>query len=300
MPREGELQQYFAISDEGKNYLLLRESMRAGSERGGVRSLEVLFSPVEFAALDQLDLSATVCVVFDVLRATSSMVTALSNGAKAIIPVMGIPEALSFRSQHTGVLLAGEREGVRIPVELTGSIEFDLGNSPCEFRNEVVAGRTIVMTTTNGTRALRACAHAKRVIVASFLNLRAVADCLEEEAHLLLVCSGTKEEPAYEDALCAGALCDLLWGKWSAGSVSDSALIARKLYRQERQDLLAAASESRNGRRLLSIPELSEDVRFCVQRDVVGMVPEMNEHGQVMAAPGVLPNETREDSASGR
>ena len=274
--------------------------MRAGSERGGVRSLEVLFSPVEFAALDRLDLSETVCVVFDVLRATSSMVTALSNGAKAIIPVMGIPEALSFRSQHTGVLLAGEREGVRIPVELTGGIEFDLGNSPREFRNEVVAGKTIVMTTTNGTRALRACAHAKRVIVASFLNLRAVADCLEEEAHLLLVCSGTKEEQAYEDALCAGALCDLLWGKWRAGSVSDSALIARKLYRQERQDLLAAASESRNGRRLLSIPELSEDVRFCVQRDVVGMVPEMNEHGQVMAAPGVLPNETREDSASGR
>ena len=274
--------------------------MKAVSERRETRILEVLFSPVEFAALDQRDLSETVCVVFDVLRATSSMVTALSNGAKVIIPVMGIPEALSFRSQHTEVFLAGEREGVRIPVELTGGIAFDLGNSPREFKNEIVAGKTIAMTTTNGTRALRACAHAKRVIVASFLNLRAVADCLEEEAHLLLVCSGTREEPAYEDALCAGALCDLLWGKWSAGSVSDSALIARKLYRQERQDLLAAVSESRNGRRLLSIPELREDVRFCVQRDVVSMVPEMNEHGQVMALPGLPPNETRKDSASGR
>jgi 2-phosphosulfolactate phosphatase len=271
-----------------KTICCYENSMRAGSERRGVRSLEVLFSPVEFAALDQLDLSETVCVVFDVLRATSSMVTALSNGAKAIIPVMGIPEALSFRSQQTDVFLAGEREGVRIPVEVTGGIAFDLGNSPREFKNEIVAGKTIVMTTTNGTRALRACAHAKRVIVASFLNLRAVADCLEEEAtaHLLLVCSGTKEEPAYEDALCAGALCDLLWGKWSAGSVSDSALIARKLYCQERQDLLAAVSQSRNGRRLLSIPELREDVRFCVQRDVVGMVLEMNEHGQVMALSG--------------
>jgi 2-phosphosulfolactate phosphatase len=249
-----------------------------------MRILEVLFSPAEFTALDQLDLSATVCVVFDVLRATSSMVTALSNGAKAIIPVVGIPEALNFCSQQANLLLAGEREGVRIPVGLTGGITFDLGNSPREFKKEIVGGKTIVMTTTNGTRALRACAHAKKVLVASFLNLRAVADCLDEEApaHLILVCSGTKEESAYEDALCAGALCDLLWVKWSEDTVSDSALIARKLFCQERQDLLAAVSQSRNGRRLLSLPELRDDVQFCVQRDVVSVVPETNEHGEVM------------------
>jgi 2-phosphosulfolactate phosphatase len=250
-----------------------------------MRSLEVLFSPAEFAALVRLDLSATVCVVFDVLRATSSMVTALSNGAKVIIPVTGIPEALQIRSQQADVLLAGEREGVRIPVNLTGGMAFDLGNSPREFKKEVVGGKTIVMTTTNGTRALRACAHAKKVLVASFLNLRATADCLDKEAsgRLILVCSGTEEESAYEDALCAGALCDLLWVKWSGGSVSDSALIARKLFCQERQDLLAAVSQSRNGRRLLSRPELREDVRFCVQRDVLSTVPEMDGQCRVMA-----------------
>jgi 2-phosphosulfolactate phosphatase len=249
-----------------------------------MRSLEVLFSPAEFAVLEHLDLSATVCAVFDVLRATSSMVTALSNGAKAVIPVVGIPEALDFRSQQNDVLLAGEREGVRIPTELTGGITFDLGNSPREFKHDIVAGKTIVMTTTNGTRALRACAQAKKVLVASFLNLHAVADCLGKDtpARLVLVCSGTKEESAYEDALCAGALCDLLWVKWSEDTVSDSALIARKLFCQERQDLLAAVSQSRNGRRLLSLPELRDDVQFCVQRDVVSVVPEMNEHGEVM------------------
>ena len=250
-----------------------------------MRSLEVLFSPAEFAALDHINLSETVCVVIDVLRATSSMVTALSNGARAIIPVMGIPEALSLRSQQADMLLAGEREGVRIPVELTGGIAFDLGNSPREFKKEVVAGKTIVMTTTNGTRALRACAHAKKVLVASFLNLRAMAVYLDEEApaHLILVCSGTNEESAYEDTLCAGALCDLLWVKWSEGSISDSALMARKLFCQERQDLLGAVSQSRNGRRLLSRPDLREDVRFCVQRDVLNMVPEMDEQCRVMA-----------------
>jgi len=254
-----------------------------------MRSLEVLFSPVEFTALDHLDLSATTCVVFDVLRATSSMVTALDNGAKAIIPVASISEALKIRSQQADVLLAGEREGVRIPIGLTEGIPFDLGNSPREFKNEIVVGKSIVMTTTNGTRALRASAHAKKVLVASFLNLRATADWLDKEAsaHLILVCAGTKEEPAYEDALCAGALCDLLWAKWSEGGVSDSALIARKLFRQERQDLLAAVSQSRNGRRLLSIPELREDVRFCVQRDVLSTVPEMDKDGQVML-PGAL------------
>jgi 2-phosphosulfolactate phosphatase len=248
-----------------------------------VKSLEVLFSPAEFSALEHHDLGATVCVVFDVLRATSSMITALSNGAEAIIPVASIPEALSLRLQQAKVLLAGERDGVRIPAELTGSISFDLGNSPREFTKEIVAGRTIVMTTTNGTRALRACAHAKRVLVSSFLNLGATQDALSGEApdRLVLVCSGTQEEAAYEDALCAGALCDLLWGQVDEGGISDSALIALKLFRQEGHDLLAAVSQSRNGRRLLAHAELREDVRYCVQRDALSEVPEMNGDGRV-------------------
>ncbi|HEY5704004.1 MAG TPA: 2-phosphosulfolactate phosphatase [Terrimicrobiaceae bacterium] len=251
-----------------------------------MRAIEVLFAPAEFAALDRRDLSATVCVVFDVLRATSSMVTAMSNEAKAIIPVVGIPEAVNLRSQRADVLLAGEREGVRITAELAGGVEFDLGNSPREFRRDIVAGKTIVMTTTNGTRALQACAHAKAILVASFLNLRAVADCLEQKNadHLVLVCSGTNEEPAYEDALCAGALCDLLWAKWGEGDVSDSALIARKLFCQESHDLLPAVSQSRNARRLLSRAELREDVGFCLRRDVLSTVPEMNKHGQVISS----------------
>src|SRR2546422_11748827 len=98
-----------------------------------MRTLEVLFAPAEFAALHQRDLSETACVVFDVLRATSTMVTALANGAAAIIPVAGIPEALAIRQRQPEVLLAGERDGLRIQADLTGSIAFDLGNSPREF-----------------------------------------------------------------------------------------------------------------------------------------------------------------------
>lgn len=249
-----------------------------------MRSLEVLFSPVEFAALERLDLSTTMCVVFDVLRATSSMAIALDNGARAILPVATIPEALAIRAQRADVLLAGEREGVRIRAELTGGIEFDLGNSPREFRREVVADKTIVMTTTNGTRALRATAHADRIFVASFFNLQATADWLISLApsQLLLVCAGTREEPAYEDALCAGALCELLWARWCEEGCSDSALMARKLFCSERHDLLAAVSESRNGRRLLSIPDLCEDLPYCIQRDLLSTVLEMGRDGRVL------------------
>src|SRR2546421_3435329 len=238
-------------------------------------SLEVLFAPAEFAALERRDLSGAVCVVFDVLRATSSMVTALANGAAAIVPVAEISEALQCRQRDTGVLLAGERNGLRIGSELTGSVAFDLGNSPREFTREKVRGKRIAMSTTNGTRALRACAGAKSVLAASFLNLRATAKCLAEVRDLILVCSGTLEQAAYEDVLAAGAMCDQIWGSHGAGAVADSAHMARWLYLLEKADLLAGVSKSRNGRRLLANPDLREDVTFCVQRDLFSIVAEL-------------------------
>ncbi len=246
-----------------------------------ISSLEVLFTPADFSSLRECDLSMTVCVVFDVLRATSSMVTALGNGAAAILPVEDIPQALALREQRAEVLLAGERNGLIIGADLTGSVSFDLGNSPREFRQETVAGKTIVMTTTNGTRALRACAHAKRVLISSFLNLTVTVGSLEgaDPVRLMLVCGGTHEQAAYEDVLCAGALCDLVWANCNQDSVSDSALVARMLFRQERQDLLAAISRSCNGRRLLASPQLRDDVRFCVQLDSVNLVAAMDQDG---------------------
>ena len=95
--------------------------------------MDVLFTPADFAALARRDLSRTTCVVFDVLRATTSMVTALSAGAEAIVPVSDIPEALAWRNRLPEVLLAGERDGRRILADRTGGVDFDLGNSPREF-----------------------------------------------------------------------------------------------------------------------------------------------------------------------
>lgn len=246
-------------------------------------TLEVLFAPAEFAALPQRDLSQTTCVVFDVLRATSTMITALANGAVEIIPVAEIAEALAIRARRPEVLLAGERNGLRIRADQTGSIDFDLGNSPREFTSDRVRGKMIAMTTTNGTCALRACAGARRVLIASFLNLGAVAAHLTRarSEHLLLVCSGTVDQAALEDALAAGALCDLVWTDYAAGTVADSALLARDLFRLKRDDLLGAVQQARNGRRLSAIPELRDDLPVCLERDTLAVVAELTREGTV-------------------
>jgi 2-phosphosulfolactate phosphatase len=237
-------------------------------------SLEVLLSPAEFALLPSRDLSQTACVVLDVLRATTSMVTALANGACEVIPVEDIESALKIRQQRPDVLLAGERSGFRIGADLTGGIEFDLGNSPREFVAAKVQNRSIVMTTTNGTRALKACAGARHVAVGALHNVQAVVRYvrLVKAPHLLIVCGGTYEQAALEDAIAAGALVDRLAPECDRDGTSDSAWMARQLYREIASDLNRGISQSRNGRRLLSIPELKDDVAFAAQMDVVSVV----------------------------
>lgn len=238
-------------------------------------SLEVLFTPAEFQALSSRNLTQTVCVVFDVFRATSTIVTALANGATGIIPVAEIPEALEWRKRQPDVLLAGERDGLRIRANLTGGIDFNLGNSPREFTPARIQSRTIVLSTTNGSRALRACARARAVLAGSFLNLQATADHLISNkcSNVLLVCSGTHNEASYEDVLGAGALAELL--NFPNGTIADSARIAMQIYQQNSRDLLRAAEHCRNGRRLLSMPELRDDVPWCLRRDVFPLVARM-------------------------
>lgn len=243
--------------------------------------IEVLFSPAEFEALPRRDLSETICVVFDVLRATSSIVTALAHGAKGVMPVATIEEAVREKEKDPGILLAGERDGFRITSKLTGSVDFDFGNSPREFATAPptrLHGKSIVMTTTNGTRALKACIGAREIVVGSFLNLSQVAEYLRtrEVNDLLLVCSGTNEEASYEDLLGAGALASALWEHFCDGHVADSAQIAKNTFVAARHDLLAAMEFARNGRRLLAIPELRDDVPFCFQRDASPLIATMN------------------------
>ena len=245
--------------------------------------IEVLFSPAEFEALHKRDLTNTTCVVFDVLRATSSIITALANGARSVAPVATIEEALSAKELEPAVLLAGERDGFRISKKLTGSIDFDYGNSPREFAGANLGGKSIVMTTTNGTRALKACLGAKEIVVGCLLNLAKTAEYLRAQQvdDLLVVCSGTYEEASYEDLIGAGALVCAVWDVFQGGHIADSAQIARNVFETAKDDSTGAMRCARNGRRLLGIPELRDDVRFCMQRDVFPLVATMDAHGKI-------------------
>jgi 2-phosphosulfolactate phosphatase len=221
--------------------------------------IEVILTPAEIALLPQRDLSAATCVVFDVLRATSTLLTALANGARRVCPVFTLDEALRLkRDRLPGALLGGERGGLRIE-------GFDLGNSPREYTAEIVAGRDIISTTTNGTIALRACAGARQIHAGALLNLDALAEHLRAAPpeRLVLVCAGSGEAFSLEDALAAGALIDRLCGDDPAAG-GDAGQTVRALYEQRRDDLPAALRASSNGGRLLEIG-LGADVDWCAQ-----------------------------------
>jgi 2-phosphosulfolactate phosphatase len=263
--------------------------------------IETILTPAELPALAQRDLRATACVVFDVLRATSTFVTALHHGAKAIFPVSEIAEALEIKNSESRIqnpeliLLGGERNGVRIS---TDGIDFDLGNSPREYTPEKVRGKTIVSTTTNGTRALRACADSQIVLAASFLNLASTAEFLRKNnlKNVLLVCAGTGENQADEDVLAAGALCELLVGssrcddisgrpqgpvRRAVPTLSDSTQIAQRIWLEAKPNLAGTIASSENGRSLLATPGLHDDVAFCLQRDIFPLVAKMEADGAI-------------------
>ena len=240
--------------------------------------IETILSPAELPAVAKRDLRQTACVVFDILRATSTFVTALQNGARSVIPVIDIPEALALRKKQPDILLAGERDGVKIQAKQSGGVDFDFGNSPREFIPSVVSGKIIASTTTNGTLALRDCAGGKVVLAAAFLNLGATAAYLKAKkfTNVLLVCAGTGEGVAMEDVLAAGAMAELL-----AGEESDATNTARQTWLRLGAGLEHAIGGSKNGQRLLSIAALREDVAFCAQRNVMELVAVMGTGGRL-------------------
>jgi 2-phosphosulfolactate phosphatase len=240
--------------------------------------LDVILTPAELSVLAKHDLSKTACVVFDILRATSTFVTALQNGAKEIIPVAEISEAIAFKKKRPEILLGGERHGVKICAE---GIDFDFGNSPREYTGEKVRDQTIVSTTTNGTRAFRAVANAQTVLAGSFLNLSATARFIERQnpENILLICAGTRESAALEDILAAGAFCELLENNPATEIPSDAAQVAFHAFARVKLNLKQAVFNSQNARRVMGIPELLGDVEFCLQRDIFPLVAAMNAEG---------------------
>ncbi len=204
-------------------------------------------------------------VIVDVLRASTTILTALNNGAAAILPCLSVDEANAHRDQNPAVLLGGERGGVRID-------GFDLSNSPTDYDREVVGGRTIAFTTTNGTRALLRSTTADRIFIGSFVNAGRLAEALLNSAPPLhIVCAGTDGEVTGEDVLFAGCLTDLILNQASRASdilLSDTAAITLGAWRYEsaRQSLLSALQVTRGGRNLLAL-KFGDDLELAADVD---------------------------------
>ena len=210
-------------------------------------------------------LTTAAALVIDVLRASSTMTTALAHGAACIIPVEHLDDARR-RAAALGpaAVLAGERGGDPPP-------GFDLGNSPLEFTHDRVAGRTIVMTTSNGTRALAAARKAAAVGVAAFVNARAAAAWAErQDRDVVLVCSGELGRPSLEDHACAGWLAGLL--EAGGATLTVAAGEARLLATRYAGDVGRLAADAPHARGLIEKGR-ADDVAACLTLDVFTVVP---------------------------
>ncbi|MHB1652153.1 MAG: 2-phosphosulfolactate phosphatase [Desulfitobacteriaceae bacterium] len=212
-------------------------------------------------------------IVIDVLRATSTMVTALANGCQAIVPVLTPEEAMEKRLMLPGALLGGERESVRIE-------GFDLGNSPFDYVPEKVGGKRVIMTTTNGTRAIRSTEGAPSVWMASFLNLQSIIHAIYRKFEenkgpegIIVYCAGTDDRFDLPDTLCAGMLIDELG---SDVQLNDLGQAARVLYRSAEDHIVEAIRNSYHGRRLISLG-YERDVQYCATTNVLPIVPALTE-----------------------
>ncbi len=193
-------------------------------------------------------LAGDTVVVVDILRASTTILTALSHGASAVRPCLTVEEALEIRRTCPEILLGGERGGRRIP-------GFDLSNSPQDYSRERVSGRTIAFTTTNGTRALLHCRQAGRIHLGAFVNLGRLTDRLcDSDRPVHIVCAGTDGCVTGEDVLFAGCLVDRIC-RQRAAVLSDSSRVAAAWWQREsnRRPLAEALRETQGGRNLVNL-----------------------------------------------
>lgn len=208
----------------------------------------------------------SIVVVIDVLRATSSMCIAFEKGLDKLIPVSTVEEALDYRNDDRNYILAAERNGK--PVK-----SFDFGNSPQVYLDMDVKGRTVVMTTTNGTKCINIAKKDHDVVIGSFLNLDAIAKWLiKQNRDVILFCAGWKGKFNLEDTLFAGALVDLLVTSNSYDNSCDAAHASLVLWNYAKQDLYGFLDQSSHRKRLTKL-NIDSDVNFCLQLNLTNKIP---------------------------
>jgi 2-phosphosulfolactate phosphatase len=226
-----------------------------------------LYTSLSPALLHLYDVTDCIVVIIDVLRATSTIATALFNGAESVIPVDSVQKCIDWSTQ-IDCITAGERDG-----RIAEGLEY--GNSPFEYSPEFIKGRTLVLTTTNGTKLLyMALANgATEIITGSFPNLSAISDYLvQQQKNVILACAAWKDRINLEDTLFAGAVVSGVKEFFNINC--DSSNMAENLYRQGKADLFSffkAGNASHYHR--LSGYGLEKDIQYCLTPDIANVLP---------------------------
>ncbi|MTI87403.1 MAG: 2-phosphosulfolactate phosphatase [Balneolaceae bacterium] len=234
-----------------------------------LQTVDVFFSVQSFS---EEAIRGKTAIIIDILRASSSIVTAISNGAKKVIAVEDMSDAVKIA--HTmdpnDYLLCGEKNGVKIE-------GYQLGNSPLEYSREVVEGRTLILNTTNGTKAIKKSTLAQQIYVGAFLNQKSILDVMKQvDNEIVLVCSGWEGRLALEDTLFAGSLVYHLFNGKLPDTAKDGAKVAFGLYEKFGDDLAGAIRGSDHAKRLSElVPE--GDVPFCCDVDKFNVLPGMKD-----------------------
>ncbi|MDX2047208.1 MAG: 2-phosphosulfolactate phosphatase [Chitinophagaceae bacterium] len=232
--------------------------------RSAKPTLHTCLSP---ALLNVYDVSSSIVVIIDVLRATSTIATALYNGAKCVIPVDSVAHCIEL-GKKTGGIMAGERDG-KVAEGLT------YGNSPFEYPKKFIDGKKLILTTTNGTRLLHMALDkgAKGIITGSFPNLSSVCDyLLKQKQNVILGCAAWKDRVNIEDTLFAGAVVSAVEDTFSINC--DSSRIAKNMYQKARHDLFGymKINEASHYHRLMGFG-LEKDIRYCLTADGANVLP---------------------------
>lgn len=221
--------------------------------------IEVCLTP---ALLPLYQIEESIVVVIDIFRATTSICYGIENGAEAIIPVSQVEECAAYHGK--GCLLAAERDGEVVE-------GFNFGNSPFSYTREKVDGKTIVLTTTNGTHAIHMSKSARHIVIGSFLNLSSLCNWLKNQEHdILLVCSGWKNNFNLEDTLFAGAIVHQL--KADGYKLDDPGIAAEDLYVLAKNDLSGYLKKTSHSDRLKKLG-IEKDIEFCLNVDMTTAIP---------------------------
>lgn len=224
--------------------------------------VEVCFTPGHYPLYAQ---DMGIVVVIDVLRATSAMVAAFENGVDRIIPVSTVEEARQFIGRP-GYIAAAERNGEVVQ-------GFDYGNSPLAYVGQDLRGKTIVMTTTNGTKAINMAKDARKLVVGSFLNLSALSEWLvQQNDNILLLCSGWKDKFNLEDSVYAGAVMERLLDSGKFGVEEDSSIAAKYMFMSARDNFLSILKAAPRRRRIEQL-QLLPDAKYCLTPDQSRVIP---------------------------